>query len=209
MECPDIARRRGRPAARPVQRGLSLIVVMMLLVIISMLGVGSAQISMMSERGARNDRDTQGAFQTAQAALEDAAFEIDSPAASSPRQGAFADGNVIGFEDGCGTGAANRGLCNPTTTGKPAWLQIDFSDPARTTGFGDFTGRRFAAAAGAERGVMPVRAPRYVVEIVSDNEPFHNRSTPQNKLYRVTAMGFGSRRDIQSVVQMLYRKKKD
>lgn len=39
------------------QRGVSLIVVMLILIVVSLLGVGAAQISLMSERGARNDRD--------------------------------------------------------------------------------------------------------------------------------------------------------
>ena len=191
------------------QDGVSLIVVMMLLVIIALLGVGTAQIAMMSERGARNDRDLQAAFHAAQVALEDAAFEIDAPVGTSLRQGAFDSDNVMGFEDGCGTGATTRGLCSPATEGKPVWQRVEFTEARRTTGFGEFTGRRFAAASGAARGVMPVQAPRYIVEAIDDNEPFANRSKPAGKVFRVTAMGFGPRRDIQSVVQMLYRKKKD
>ena len=42
------------PYAR--QGGVSLIVVLLLLVIVSMLGIASMQIAMMGERGARNDR---------------------------------------------------------------------------------------------------------------------------------------------------------
>ena len=61
------------------QRGASLIVVLMLLVIVSLLGVASMQISMLSERAARSDRDMQLAWQGAEAALVDAEIELQEP----------------------------------------------------------------------------------------------------------------------------------
>ena len=39
------------------QRGISLLTVLLILLIVSLLGTASVQITMMSERGARNDRD--------------------------------------------------------------------------------------------------------------------------------------------------------
>ena len=45
------------------QHGASLIMVMIILTIVSMLGIAAIQISMMSERGARNDRDQLLAWQ--------------------------------------------------------------------------------------------------------------------------------------------------
>ena len=47
------------------QRGISLIVVLMLLVVVSLLGIASMQIVMMGERAARSDRDMQLAWQGA------------------------------------------------------------------------------------------------------------------------------------------------
>jgi len=52
-------RARGRSAQMPAssldaQRGASLLVVVMILIIVSILGVGGAQIALMSERGARS-----------------------------------------------------------------------------------------------------------------------------------------------------------
>jgi len=60
------------------QHGVSLIMVMLILIVVSVLGVGSAQIALMSERGARNDRDQQVAWQAAEAALNDADFDMFS-----------------------------------------------------------------------------------------------------------------------------------
>ena len=58
------------------QNGASLIMVMMILIVVSLLGVSGAQIGLMSERGARNDRDIQMAWQAAEAALIDAEFDM-------------------------------------------------------------------------------------------------------------------------------------
>jgi type IV pilus assembly protein PilX len=201
--------RRARNPAMPAQRGLSLVVVLQLLLLVSVLGIGAAQIATMNERGARNDRDAQSALQAADAGLADAIRDVDGPAGAVARADAFADGAGIDFVAGCGTGPRNRGLCMPKLAGKPVWQDVDFTDTARTAGFGDFTGRTFASGAGIAQGVRPALAPRYVVEAVDDRELLDDLSGPAPKVYRITVMGFGPRRDIQAVVQALYRRKKD
>jgi len=181
----------------PKQRGASLIMVMMILIIVSLLGIGGAQIALMSERGARNDRDMQIAWQAAEAALIDAEFDLTNPAAG--RQALFDGKNRTAFLPGCGTSGTSVGLCAITTSGKPAWLTVDFTDTsnsAPTTPFGLFSGRTFTTGT---KGVQPAQAPRYVIELVED--PRDNKSV----VYRVTAMGFGPRADIQAVLQMIYR----
>jgi len=179
------------------QYGASLIVVMMILVIVSLLGVGGAQIALMSERGARNDRDMQIAWQAAEAALIDAEFDMMSTTAT--RKILFDGKTKTGFVDGCGTSGNSVGLCDITATGKPAWLTVDFTSTASdapTAAFGSFTGRTFTSGS---LGVQPAQAPRYIIELVTD--PLDNKSV----IYRVTAMGFGPRVDIQAVLQMIYR----
>lgn len=194
------------PALRHhAQRGASLIIVMLILIVVSVLGIGSAQIALMSERGARNDRDLQVAWQAAEAALMDAEFDIHPsprPATPTVRQSLFDGKNSTPFIDGCGTSGNSVGLCNSGLTGKPAWLTADFmatGSSAATTQFGAFTGRSFAAGA---PGIQPAMAPRYIIELVPDL--VGDRSNP-TFLYRVTAMGFGPRADIQAVLQTLYR----
>jgi len=170
---------------------------MMILVIVSLLGVGGAQIAMMSERGARNDRDMQIAWQAAEAALIDA--EFDMMGTTSTRKSLFDGKSKTGFDAGCGTSGTSVGLCDITATGKPAWLTVDFTSTAsgaRTAAFGTFTGRTFTTGS---VGVQPAQAPRYIIELVTD--PIDNKSV----IYRVTAMGFGPRVDIQAVLQMIYR----
>ncbi len=193
------------------QRGASLIMVMLILVIVSLLGVGGAQIALMGERSARNDRDQQIAWQAAEAALVDAEADMIDPTASptTTRQPLFDAKNQIAFYNGCGTATSvptgkSLGLCalNTDRTVKPAWLTADFTitgSTAMTTEYGQFTGRSFAAGG---RGIQPALKPRYLIEVVPD--PYGDKSDPKF-IYRVTAMGFGPRADIQAVLQMIYR----
>jgi type IV pilus assembly protein PilX len=179
------------------QRGASLIMVMLILVVVSLLGVGGAQIALMSERGARNDRDQQMAWQAAEEALIDAEYELGGPAGSSSRKALFNSVNFTAFVPGCGTGT-NAGLCTRVAN-KPAWLTVDFTEvgsSAHATEFGFFTSRSFAAAG---VGIQPAKKPRYIIE--PEDDPFF----PGKILYRITAMGFGPRADIQAVLQTLYR----
>lgn len=188
------------------QRGASLIMIMLILTITSLLGIAGIKISMMSERGARNDRDQQMAWEAAEAALLDAEQDISSP--SSLRHSIFTPvTNEQAFVEGCGKTGNSRGLCAMAITGHPVWLTADFdfsdtSSDAPSTAYGTFTGRTFAAGSA---GIQPFQAPRYVIEAIRD--PAHrNRSDLSPRyVYRVTAMGFGPRKDIQAVTQMIFR----
>lgn len=215
---PTFSTRRGTQQ----QRGVSLIVVLLILVIVSILGAGGAQIAMMAERGARNDRDMQVAWQAAESALIDAEFDIHgiSNIVSSMRQkkvfANMSDENA--FVLGCGNDTpsptSNKGLCrlDDNSTATPAWLTVDFTvtgNGAKSVAFGDFTGREFAASSsGTLIGVQPAQAPRYIIEAIVD--PWIDRDQKYQKpsfqyVYRVTAMGFGPRPDIRAVSQIIYR----
>lgn len=191
-------------------RGISLIVVMIILLIVSILGVAGIQISMMAERGTRNDRDTQIAWQAAEAALIDAEFDIEGqPTTSSHlRSSIFNSGStdISKFVDSCGNSANSIGLCSFNATGKPAWLTVDFantSSSASTTAFGTYTDRSFPAGS---KGIQPAQAPRYVIEPIPDPAVARTAGpTGMKYVYRVTAMGFGPRTDIQVALQMIYR----
>lgn len=191
----------ARPVRRRLQRGASLIMVLLVLIVVSLLGVGGAQIALMSERSARNDRDQQIAWQASEAGLNDAEADMFDP--TSTRVSTFDGVDRASFLPGCGTSGNSLGLCELVSSGKPAWLTADFLDTsgtAPTTALGTFSGRTFAAG-GA--GVQPAMAPRYVIEWV--NDPVGSEKNP-GIIYRVTSMGFGPRVDIQAVTQILYRK---
>ena len=189
------------------EHGISLIVVLILLVIISLLGIGAAQISMMGERGARNDRDLQIAWQAAEAALMDAEFDMRGPGTAT-RANVFVKNDSSAFAiGGCGASGTSKGLCNPEGLfGKPLWLTVDLAASSPTaTEYGDFTSRSFAAGTA---GLQPAKKPRYIIEILPDKNTFGDASGRADKkfVYRVTAMGFGPREDIQAVTQILFRK---
>lgn len=190
------------------QRGFSLVTTLILLVVVTMLGIGASQISLLAEKSTRFARDSQIAFQAAEAALLDAEFDIRGPNTSAAqRLATFVTGNSVGFVDGCGTGAG-LGLCLPAASGaKPVWYAgtVDFTDDstsATTVPFGKFTGRTLSTG---ESGIRPEALPRYIIEIIPDGTPGLNATTKPT-LYRVTAMGFGPRKSTQAVVQMILRK---
>jgi len=188
---------RRAPTAR-IQQGASLMVVLILLIVVSLLGVGSIQIATMGERSARNDRDQQIAWQAAEAGLMDAELDIDP--------------------NGMGTGS-RRSTFAPTTdasafvlncenpSGMPAWLTVDFlsTSTPNTAGWGDFSNRG-ANTYPTGGGLKSYQAPRYVIEAIKDPAEVQTKGIVESRyVFRVTAMGFGPRQDIQAVMQMIYR----
>jgi type IV pilus assembly protein PilX len=211
----------SNPAARfgRRQRGLSLIVVMLLLVIVSILGAGAAQIALLAERSTRNDRDAQVAWQAAEAALTDSVIDIRGSAASTTNRSDLfgvnpaGEVNVNSFVAGCSTSGRTQGLCASQTDGsaKPIWLTVDFMNATTaspTVAFGAITGRKFTTGTAGSQvtGVQPSRPPRYMVELVRDTGASRDAGDSNPPwAFRVTAMGFGPRDDIQAVLQMVYR----
>lgn len=195
-----------RARATPPARGFSLITTMIILIVVTLLGIGASQIVLTAERATRFDRDRQIAFQAAEAALLDAEFDIRGPNTSvNQRMATFSDVGGVGFVDGCGTDT-KRGLCQPAASGqKPVWYSVDFTDQsssAKTVGFGDFTGRSYATGSS---GIRPEILPRYIIEVIPDTG-WGQSASAQKSLFRVTAMGFGPRKETQVVLQMIFRK---
>lgn len=202
-----------RPAAR-AQRGVTLVIVLLILVVVTVLGIGGAQIALLGERSTRYDRDYLVASQAAEAALMDAEFDIRGPnsaASGVQRVAKFNKDNYGIFVDGCGTTAANRGLCQPVAdpAAKQIWATVDYLDDgaaAPSVEFGTYTGRVFDAGA---TGVKPELAPRYLIELVQDADVGGNAGgVGVQKMYRITAIGFGPRKEIQVVMQIAFRKEK-
>jgi len=201
------------PPRRPAQRGFSLIVVLLMLVVAMVLGIGAAQVSLVGERSARNDRDTEVAFQAAEAALVDAERDVLGPNPdAAQRLCLFNGGDISAFVPACGGAGIRQGLCAPVEAGdKPAWIAANFAAASTTSvAYGTFTGQSFAwgdEATKASAGTLPARAPRYIVEAVRN---FGGWQTDQlqgasarsaSYLFRVTAIGFGVQEDTQVVLQ--------
>ena len=198
------------------QRGLSLIVVMLILIVVSVLGVGGIQISMMGERSTRNERDMQVAWQGAEAGLIDAEFYIEGlPAASTNKRNSIfkrGDVDLAKFIDNCGDSGQSIGLCGLKETGKPAWLTVDFTATgtgAKAVELGSYTGRDLPSGV---KGIQPAKPPRYVIEPILDRYGVKSYRTTDptagsgpSYVYRVTSMGFGPNGETQGVLQMIYR----
>lgn len=196
-----VARRAGRGRAR----GFSLIMVMLLLVVVTVLAVGAAQLSLVNERGARNDRDNEIALQAAEAALVDAELDILGPNASqAARLCLFNNKDVAHFVAGCGSGA-NLGLCAPNEPGTtPAWMKADLSPSSKTSvAYGTFTDQAYVVGKGASSAALP----RYIVEVMRNNggwqgNRLENASAGNaTNIFRVTAIGFGVDAGTQVVLQ--------
>lgn len=184
------------------QQGASLIVVLLVLIIVSILGIGGAQIALMGERSARNDSNYQMAWQSAEVVLQDAEQDMRS----GSRASLFAPNIKSSFLEGCGSAGNNKGLCLPAASGKPVWLTADFtSSGSPASEFGDFTSRTFTSGT---VGIQPSQKPRYLIEVLDDPDVGGSikAGTQKKYIYRVTAMGFGPREDIQAVMQMIFRK---
>ena len=201
---------RHRPAPLHANRGFALITTLILLVVVTLLGIGASQMVLLSERSTRFDRDQQIAFQAAEAALIDAEFDIRGPNTSATQRVAMFTGtpdDKVNFVLGCGTGTL-LGLCSDTLiNNKPVWYGVEFTDAsagAKTIKFGEFTGRTLSTGT---TGIRPEMLPRYIIEAIDDKTPGSSSSSSTPKiLYRVTAMGFGPRKETQAVVQMIFRK---
>jgi type IV pilus assembly protein PilX len=211
----------GRSSRRGEQ-GASLVVVMMVLLVVSVVGIAGARLALLSEMSARHDRDSQIAFEAAEAALVDAQDDIEGNRAAGGcaglRQAGVFDRQNGEFGHGvCQTTSAGRGLCTPAAEGdpRPTWAKVDFLDDdagAATVPVGTYTCRAFDAGTA---GVKPARPPRYIIEYMADRTggvlASTNAATSQPAApptFRITAMGFGPRLDTRAVVQMEYRKSK-
>ena len=198
---------RRTSVSRPGQRGVTLVVVLLILIVVTVVGVSGARMALLGERSTRFDRDYLIATQAAELALIDAEFDIRGPNTSgSSRVASFTEDNIGIFLPDCNTGTTTRGLCAPSP-GKPVWATVNFLDESSTAPsvqFGTYTGRTFDSGSA---GVKPAHAPRYIIEWVPDSRPGQDATSGSAPImYRITAIGFGPREDVQVVLQTSFKK---
>ncbi|MES2831655.1 MAG: PilX N-terminal domain-containing pilus assembly protein [Pseudomonadota bacterium] len=198
------------------QRGVSLIIVLLLLIAAGFLGSSAAVIALQAEKASRGDRDRQIAFQAAEAAIVDAQLDIDKAPIMSRgvrRAFPFSPESALGFPavDGaahCLNTGASRGLCRQAYDGDiPSWLEEDISIATATSAavpYGFFTGQDFPVG----DLVLSARRPQYVIELISYHQPGAETSTEvqSSYFYRITAIGFGADVNTRVVLQAFYRK---
>lgn len=172
------------------QRGVSLVVALIFLIILTILGLTAMRVATMEERMSGNSRDRSLAFQAAEAALRDAEADIECIKFGTPPDPRSACiSGMTGADAAC-----TKGLCcnlsglacvEPST---PVYSSKSLS-AAPSVKYGDATG------ASALTG-LPF-PPRYLIEPFILNEVNH---------YRITARGYGVNPDTQVTLQEIYKK---
>lgn len=173
------------------EQGVSLVLVMIFLVILSGLGITAIQTSTFSSRIASNEMDRNLAFQAAEAALRDAENDIayrrfDLTPCSAAIVGCRAEPfeGLLNFDTVC-----TNGLCD--TIGAAAATQ--FWETAAIWGA---TGASVAYGTRTGAAALPVvvRQPRYLIE-------GFQVGLDGGTVYRVTAVGFGANETSQIMLQ--------
>lgn len=183
------------------QKGVSLIIVLMFLVILSGLAVTAIQGSSFAARIAGNEADRTLAFQAAEAALRDAEYDIrglradgvtlctdPSPTAHTSKVNCrvqriyFGDG----FDTTCPLGRCVRAVPAPATPPDPVW-EVSTNWSATST-----TSVVYGENTGAVDLPVVSRQPRYMLEYFKQGD---------SPVYRVTAVGFGANETTQVVLQ--------
>ena len=150
------------------QRGIALLVSLMLLILVMLLGVSAAQLSLQGEKAARGERDRDVAFLAAEDALADAELDIQGgpEGTENPARVAAFGPDAAAFAVDCsGADAATAGLRARAVAGMPpVWQRVDLSGVedggACTATHGAFTG----AVMPTGEGFLPFKKPRYLIE---------------------------------------------
>lgn len=188
----------GKPPTSK-QQGISLVIVMIFLVILSVLGISAMQGSTLSSRIARNEADRNLAFQAAEAALRDGELDarnlkVDITECTSNAVGCRtkiidrATGGTNDFNDTCIDGlccSSPSAGCGTAATVLPVWSVATRWDVGGAS-------VRYGVYTGATPLPVVFRQPRYLIEY------FAKTDAP---VYRITAVGFGANDSTQVMLQ--------
>jgi len=166
------------------QRGVTLLVGLLILLVMSLLAVTIVQVVTMQERMARNLRDQSIAFQAAEAALRSAEAVVNGT--GTPYEP---------YDRTSFTAACTNGLCLPSASNPQQWNVVDWGATSTTS-----VGVTFTLPTG-------VQNPRYIIEkIFEEGDAFDSSKGCPIVRYRITARGFGQNGAVTNL-QTLYRRK--
>lgn len=186
--------------AQKKHTGISLVIVLIFLVILSGLAVVAIQNSTFSARIAGNEADRTLAFQAAEAALRDAENDLKGFGADALRECAIYKAQTTvattnanfacrtdpidrgnGFDVGCPEGRCIANAASPVWETATNWVG---TNSARSVEYGRYTGAVW----------LPVvsKQPRYMLEYFKQGD---------YSVYRVTAMGFGVNDTTRAILQ--------
>lgn len=202
---------RRREARAPFrQRGIAIVFVLIMMTVATSVAIISARTTLLGERTARNDRDRQVAFQSAELALNDAELDIMDP---DTTRGCKFGTEKIGAGEGCSADADARGLCGPKAAllDTPLYKDLDWeaSGTARAyVNYGEFTDRSSALQVGKPGGTIAL--PKYI--IVQSGLPAvvpydgGRRQFETRNAYRVYALGYGASKETQVMLEGVFIK---
>jgi type IV pilus assembly protein PilX len=167
------------------QNGISLVIVLIFLTVLSMLGITLMQGSTLGARIARNESDRNVAFQAAEAALRDAENDIRYKR-SNGQQCTSTDSCRTEPLNGSNFGATcTAGLCTPGTAATPIWDDsANWSTAGRYVVYGTYTG--------ATAIPLVSQPPRYLIEYFRIGE---------SDILRITAQGYGLNSSTKTMLQ--------
>ncbi|RPH41255.1 MAG: hypothetical protein EHM87_20150 [Burkholderiales bacterium] len=175
--------------ARAAQRGVVMIVSLVMLVTVTVIALFSAQGALLGERMAGNERDRIIALQSAEAALRDAEDALPVLVGATP------DCETV-FSANCANGLCTTGAAVPES---PVWK----GQEQRAIVYGAHTGKEALAF----NGKTAPRQPRFLVEwMVRDVQVNGVRPVDgetRRGLFRVYAWGYGLRPGTQVLLESL------
>lgn len=180
-----------------LQRGMVLIVSLIILVIVTLIAVTALRVTILEERMAGNTRDRQLAFEAAEYALREAQDLLSAPVLP---QFTSTGGATGGYFTGLNT--------NPGGIGDLAyWSLWDPANPSANPTAHNWGTKSVLATKAA--GVLTGQSqPRYVIEefpaISCDGYSSKWPPPPPRNVYRVTARGNGRTADSVVILQIWY-----
>lgn len=173
------------------ERGSVLVISLVILLVLTLLGIGGMSTTIMQEKMVGNTRERERAFQATEAALRDAEDDVQS--------------NIelqTPFSPNC-TG----GYCEPAISDRDVWEDsslVDWDSGANVIEYG-FKTSPDAIVEGVGR------QPGYIVErlqVVTVGESLISSAPPSsgNQWYRITAKGYGRTENAKAMAQSVYRK---
>jgi Tfp pilus assembly protein PilX len=202
----------GRRTMSRGQKGAVLIVGLVILLVVTMIGVGGQQSTVLQERMAGNMRQNNIAFQAAEAALQAALSYIESQGLPIPATDsgtdlvwtsctvARASGAAATEEEG-GTVANDHACKRFENTILKDWAQ-DAADISAGKTYGDVV----EALTGTTSSIPDVAAqPRIYIEVRDEPISYDYEDTLKGKFvvyyYTVTAIGFGENEQARAILQ--------
>ena len=174
---------------KSAQAGVSLVIVLLFLLVMTVLGITAVRTSNLEEKMSGNERDRAIAFEAAEATLRDAERDISLNITSSSA-----------FNPTC-----TNGLCRPPVAGVSLVDALNWTAAAP---------KLYGAGSGV--GAYPVvlaNAPRYVIELFPDmpapaGETLNQRAVGSGGTpFRITSTAWGRKQSTQVQLQVVYVKR--